>query len=287
MSAFDDAMLAILAAYVLWYHVLFPPGAVPAPEPLPPQRPEWPAPPRRVCGFRQRSRFAVASVLFGDAPVMRTYAAALARSVRARVRVDLVLFSDTEEVPPWRTCAPPDAWPHPQFRKLLAWNLTTYEAVLVLDLDTLVLGNIAPLFDAWPARLRAQNASFAAADDQPVHWTPRWAPPAEPRFNAGVLLVLPNTDVFAWLRDGVARVQYADDMREQAYLNAALWRRRAVLPGVYNAMITTAYAEPRTTWARLVDEGVRILHFTFPKAHDRDACAAHYVADICALWPGD
>jgi len=37
-------------------------------------------------------------------------------------------------------------------------------------------------------------------------------------------------------------------------------------------------------WNRFVVDTVRILHFTYPKAHDLDACARSYVLEICDLW---
>ena len=89
-------------------------------------------------------------------------------------------------------------------------------------------------------------------------------------------------------------------MHEQGYLNqmftaattttATSQRQYAELPPAYNAMITTAYAEPYE-WNRVFIRPsapvgmIRILHFTFPKPHRRDLCEEYLVASICALWP--
>jgi sugar/nucleoside kinase (ribokinase family) len=59
----------------------------------------------------------------------------------------------------------------------------------MLDLDTLVLGDIAPLFDLYPSLLRRHGALLAAAHDHPTHWSPRWTAAGD-RFNAGYCLGL-------------------------------------------------------------------------------------------------
>jgi lipopolysaccharide biosynthesis glycosyltransferase len=98
------------------------------------------------------------------------------------------------------------------------------------------------------------------------------------RFNAGVMLLLPDPTLYRWLVDCLARIQYDDAMLEQAYLNAAL--PYLPLPLEYNTMTLIAYAEP-ATWARVVPD-IRILHFTVPKPHR--SCSEYYMAHVCKVW---
>ena len=262
-------------AWIAYHTLLFPPAETPTVTTA--HGRAWPSSRAHPCGFRQRSRFAIASVLYGDQKRFFLFAKALRRSIVDDV--DLILFG-TATVPGWHTC--PAAGLNGAYAKLLAWNLTSYEAVLVLDLDTLIINDIAPLFETWPAELRRRNALLGAAIDQPYRWSFRWTPADTRRFNAGVMLVLPSGDVFRWLVDGLANIDYDPRMKEQAYLNVAVGKRYAELPPTYNAMITTAYAEPRT-WNGFVAEGIRIIHFTFPKP-DSGLCDRHLVSGICQLW---
>ena len=298
---FFVAMLAcMVCGHWLFYYVFFPKAEVPRAAAVPRRPREWPASATMagagMCGFRPRSRFAIASVLFGSEE-FRQYAMALGASAAARASVDFVLLTmNSSAMPlPWRACAVPGyRVPHPQFLKLLAWNMTEYEAVLVLDLDTLVLGDLSPLFEAWPGLLRKKNLTLAAAYDQPVHWSVRWTPSSEVRFNAGVMLVVPDRGTFEWLMQGLTTtMDWPTMMHEQGYLNRMFaiggGQQYAELSPIYNAMITTAYAEPYE-WNRLIRAvgaggGIRILHFTFPKPHLRDLCEEYLVEGICALWP--
>ena len=124
------------------------------------------------------------AVLFGDgdhnssSSTYAVYARVLAHSLRTHTdlsMIDLLLFASSPSsiaaFSAWRVIVvqqPPPAG-EGQYAKLLAWNLTAYEAVLVLDLDTLVIGDLAPLFHDWPPRLRRAGLTLAAAIDQPYH----------------------------------------------------------------------------------------------------------------------
>ena len=265
--------------------------------------------------FEKRSRFAVASLLSGGAAEYVTYAYKLGVSLRNFVDVDMVLLlpyhytaihanrsttphanhSNTPhanhsttayailETVGWRKCFVPalgSQTQHYLYTKIAAWNLN-YEAVLMIDLDTLVVGDISPLFDVFPVLLRQRGALIAAVRDHPEYWSPRWTAAGD-RFNAGVMLLLPDPSLYRWLVDGMSRIQYDDSMLEQAYLNAALRQKTMPLPLEYNAMIIIAYAEP-TTWARVLSK-IKIVHFTFPKPHKPQLCKEYNMVDICRLW---
>jgi len=70
------------------------------------------------------------------------------------------------------------SWANSELLKLNIWNLTMFDQVVYLDADTLVLECVDELFD--------RDCSFAAAPDT--------FPPD--KFNAGVLFVRPNAEVF-------------------------------------------------------------------------------------------
>ena len=139
---FFVAMLAcMVCGHWLFYYVFFPKAEAPRAAAVPRRPREWPASgtmaETTVCGFRPRSRFAIASVLFGpeeEEALFRQYAMALGASAAARASVDFVLLTMNSSAtpPPWRACAVPGyPVPHPQFLKLLAWNMTEYEACLL------------------------------------------------------------------------------------------------------------------------------------------------------------
>ena len=277
----------------------FPIGQAPsfAAPPLTPKA--WPHPNRTTgcaggTAVETRSRFVVASLLSGGEhnDVYITYACKLGVSLRRFVDVDMLLLlpqgvnwtaaipnETTLQSAGWRTCLVPALGTpeqHYLYTKLAAWSLN-YEAALMLDLDTLVLGDISPLFDLYPSLLRRHGALLAAVHDHPKHWSLRWNAAGD-RFNAGVMLLLPDPALHRWLVDGLARIRYDDAMLEQAYLNAAL--PYMPLPLEYNTMTLSAYAEP-ATWARVLPD-VRILHYTVPKPHR--SCSEYYMAHVCKVW---
>ena len=288
-------------ARIMWL-LSFPVGQAPEFAEIPPSPKAWPSTGDvSACGtgdgsaFKKRSRFAVASLLSGAAEEYVTYAYKLGVSLGYFVDVDMILllpngasnhstaaYAKLETVG-WRKCFVPALGSQDQhylYTKLAAWNLN-YEAVLMIDLDTLVVGDISPLFDFFPALLRRTGALIAAVRDHPEHWSPRWTAAGD-RFNAGVMLLLPDPGLYRWLVDGMSRIQYDDGMLEQAYLNAALRQRYMPLPLEYNAVIIIAYAEPMT-WARVLDK-IKIVHFTYPKPHRPQLCKEYNMVDICRLW---
>ena len=234
------------------------------------------------------------SIYYDADPDYRRYEQKLFNSVKSSVDVDMILVTSSRgPVGQWKLCrATPELSPAEQaltrasrraYDKLISWNLTEYEAVLFIDLDTLVIGDIAPLFETWPGILRSAGMSLAAATDQPYHWSFRWTAAGD-RFNSGVMLLLPDVQTFQWLERGLHFIKYDQfQMGEQSYLNIALSRQRMELPGTYNAMITTAYSEPYV-WAGFLAKGIDIVHFTYPKAHKRELCDQHFVLGICKLW---
>lgn len=167
------------------------------------------------------------------------------------------------------------------YSRLNVWGLTEYDAVLSLDLDTLVVRDPSPLFTHHVPAMLAANQTLGAARDRPAHMSDS--------FNAGVLLVIPNEAVLTSLMAGVATVQHDVDYAEQGYLNAVFRGAFHELPFRYNANVVSRLYEPEL-WRR--DKS--IAHFTVAKPwqsfrhlslhHLPFLCWAWDVDDMCQLW---
>lgn len=167
------------------------------------------------------------------------------------------------------------------FSKFVAWNLTQYDIVLLLDADVLIVDDISELFTLWgPILLDPTNrVTLAAALDQPQQRSLRWTSSAGQRFNAGVVLLRPDRDVYLWLVDAIERIPY-DNLFEQTILNAGLRAQHIWLDQEFNSMAVVAYAVPWSWPAR-----PRIIHFTHPKPADNSPdCDVQSVAPLCAAW---
>ena len=262
--------------------------------------------------FKSHSHFSVASLLSGVNEIYALYALRLGVSIRKFVDVDMLLlipvqqngsvnakdFRQTLENPiyrdlkmvGWRTCFVPalsrsgldgdDYHSAYVYTKLAAWNLS-YEAVLLIDLDTLIVGDNSPLFEDLSHSLRQRGSAFAAAMDHPQSWSPRWTPAGD-RFNSGVILLLPSPNLFKWLVQGIDYIQHPEGLAEQSYLNVAMRQKHIELPLEYNAMTVIAYSEP-WVWTNILPN-IRILHFTFPKPHMAQRCEDYNVREICEFW---
>jgi len=167
----------------------------------------------------------------------------------------------------------------PYFSKFIAWNMTQYDLVLLLDADTMVVDDISPLFTLWGPRLMKSKYLFAAALDQPQLWTFRFQSIAGNRFNSGVMLLRPNTNTFEWLMDSIGRIPY-DGLKDQTILNAGMRSQHMWLDSEYNTMIVVAYAVP-WSWP----DRPRIIHFTFPKPDTGyEDCRVTSAESLCTMW---
>ncbi|CAF4187491.1 unnamed protein product [Adineta steineri] len=149
-------------------------------------------------------------------------------------------------------------WPHfiNQFTKLTLWNMTEFDSIIYLDVDTLVLGDISHLHElvADPSRTRFE---FAAVAD---NWHGQFAY----HFNAGVLVLHPSIAVFKeLLRTSSFEGNYAPTMAEQAFLNAFFQLRYLELPIIYNVNLALYLAYP-DLWKRMQPD-FKIVHYTLTK----------------------
>jgi hypothetical protein len=144
----------------------------------------------------QRSQRAVVSLL-GDTP---SQVLELGKSVRmwwSPEQADLILLSSRPVAPllGWTLCLV-DAMqgPHqPIIAKLKAWALSEYEAVLLLDSDTLVLRDPSALFGHFYQQMRRANTTLAAVLTPPCQ-------PLTPAIQTQVLLLIPSMLQYLRLR---------------------------------------------------------------------------------------
>ncbi len=152
------------------------------------------------------------------------------------------------------------------FSRLLLWNLKEYRAVLSLDSDLVVSKDISKVFSYYYPLLMEKNMSLAATKDT---LSPPCTNPSSVRetFNAGVMLIIPNTTMFSVLKHKVHSSDYDMDWAEQGLLNSVYTKGSYLeLPFIYNAHM----AEKRcnsTRWREIEDE-IAIFHYTVVKGWD-------------------
>ncbi|KIP05293.1 glycosyltransferase family 8 protein [Phlebiopsis gigantea 11061_1 CR5-6] len=217
---------------------------------------------------------AIATTLYNDA-----YAAAVAtlghslRKVNTTARMVLLYFPDNVSpealclatssgfVPqPVERIAPPDNGrgmnPHfaDQYTKLSLWTLDTspqpITSLVYLDSDTLVLRNFDELFTL--------PYTFAAAPD--VYLDARGFTTG---FNAGVMLLKPDSRLYRQLRASVPAARFPREMAEQAFLNQFFATDVLRLPYAYNGNIALKQRS-RGVWDGIRAE-MRVIHYTIVK----------------------
>ncbi|KAI0090699.1 nucleotide-diphospho-sugar transferase [Irpex rosettiformis] len=139
-----------------------------------------------------------------------------------------------------------------QFTKLSLWSLDKIgiESLVYLDADTLVLRNFDELFQL--------PFAFAAAPDV---WGDQRGMTLE--FNAGVLFLKPNSDVYNHLLEVLPHTRFPMEFAEQAFLNQYFAGRTLTLPPVYNGNLAMKTRYP-VAWEGLKDE-MRVYHYTMVK----------------------
>ena len=93
------------------------------------------------------------------------------------------------------------SWTNSEMTKLNIWNLTQFEKVVYIDADCMVMGDLDSLFD--------RDCSFAACPDV--------FPPD--KFNAGVMVLRPNADVFEDMKLKLASLP-SHDGGDTGFLNS-------------------------------------------------------------------
>ena len=152
------------------------------------------------------------------------------------------------------------------YTKLHLWNLTQYERVLYLDLDTLPVAQFAQLFEQ---RLDPHcDAGAMALDIVAVGGNPQY-------FNTGVMLVLPSAELWRNLVGNVTLVPHDPALADQNFLNAYLKGRICFLPRKYNCMVgDRAHFGPAQV----------IVHYTGIKLYSRFTSWRAGLNDLVAAW---
>lgn len=161
---------------------------------------------------------------------------------------------------------------HHLYTKLRVWELTQYAAVLYLDLDTLVVGPLGPLFEVHLPRMLARGQAIGMGHN---------TFPRGPDFNAGVILLVPDHARFQALVQSIDRVAHSVETAEQALLNACVAPEDVyLLPFQYNAMVSVKRSHP-TFWAQAAP--LSILHYTC-KPWNMHNCWSDGIEELCLLW---
>ena len=262
------------------------------------------------------SRFAVASLMSGDFGLYGVSAMKLGKSIRKFTNVDMIMMIlDSRPIHAdehrslmkagWKTCIVPliEGPLHVEknnrfleaklYSKFNAWKLIEYEAVLFLDSDTLVVGNVASAFTEVIPNMQSTHKTLGAARDRPANTTCRFGT-AYNYFNAGVLLLVPNIQTFHHLHDSISTVKHNTDWAEQDLLNQLYSNSDLFyeLPFEYNAIVTAKVCEP-SVWNS--NRGnIKIVHFTTAKGwmysqswksvDEPFQCWWWEVQDLCLLW---
>jgi alpha-N-acetylglucosamine transferase len=158
----------------------------------------------------------------------------------------------------WKRCTveriPPPRVRHKkfldQFSKLHVWNMTFYDSVIYMDLDTYVIGSIDGLMSL---KICHGYPIAATRDFQGYSW--------QETFNLGVFKIYPNQHEFYCLLDRRQKndVDYEATMCEQSWLSK-LYPQFFDFGMEHNFNI---YAGVKAK--RMLQRPIQIIHFTMPK----------------------
>lgn len=144
-----------------------------------------------------------------------------------------------------------------QYTKLRIWTLdrepNSLKSIVYLDADTLVKRNFDELF----------HIPFVFAASTDVYLDERGFSIG---FNAGVLAIKPDSNVFDDMLTKIYRNDYKHNEAEQGFLNVYYGQQVVRLPHVYNGNLAIK-TKSRTYWDAIQDQ-MRIVHFTLTKPFD-------------------
>ena len=152
------------------------------------------------------------------------------------------------------------------YTKLAAWRLVEYSAVVMLDLDMMVMRDPTDVFTKTLPKMIATGKTFGAVVDRPgpgalisskcgTQWTNK------PLFNSGTMLIIPSEITFDWLVKTSRVVPHDMTTGDQGYLNAIYNSSFYHLPFTYNGNMRSILCEPHI-WR---NGNVQILHFNVEK----------------------
>ena len=166
----------------------------------------------------------------------------------------------------------------PLLTKLSIFNMTAYDAILYLDSDTVVLGNIHELFTKDLPGMRARGMHLGWARDQGGEFMAR-------TFNAGVMLVIPSTPLYNRLLQFLRFGRFDTNMVEQGLLNSFFGTTQYDIHQKFN-MLSPTPMQNATLYQGIKDD-IRIFHSTYFKPTDSFyliRCYWHGTQDLCREW---
>ena len=158
------------------------------------------------------------------------------------------------------------------YSKLWIWRLSEYQAVLFIDADTLFVRQFSGVFiQELPSMLRSGRTVGMATNNLLRN----------DDFNAGVILVKPDTKEFENLIHNISIVKHDVGLAEQNYLNEYYRDCIHTLPLKYNSLVNRKTEFP-SLWRQL-EPNLITLHYTC-KPWDHFTCFVEGIQDLCLLW---
>ena len=135
------------------------------------------------------------------------------------------------------------------FTKWHLFNMTKYEAVLYIDLDTLVVADIQDIFITYVADMIQKNVHLGWTHD---------IPEGESRMNAGVMLVRPSGAILHDMTHKTTILSYDKRMSEQGFMNEYFKpSQELVISQKYNYVPFVM----NDTYSNKVENNPKIVHF--------------------------
>lgn len=162
------------------------------------------------------------------------------------------------------------------FTKLHIFNMTSYDAVLYLDADTIVTGSISDMFDVYLPEMIRNDVYIGWSVDLGNGGNDFYG-----RNNAGVLLVRPSSTVFQDMMHSMNQISFNAGMSEQGFLNAYFQpvTELSIPAETYNCMpANRCFVESKN---------VSIAHFTIIKPKSilwKLRCWYEGIIDMCNAW---
>ena len=245
----------------------------------------------RLCQNAVTHHFEFAIVIAEDEDEQSQGAIALGKSIRAwQLEADMIRLSShssSDDRNGWTTCT---IQPSPWFdNRLKAWALVEYKAILVLETDTLVVGDASFLFTKYHGLMKHKKNSSLGAVHSEAGPCPR-----EESFSTAVLLVTPSLMEYLRLRKHAMVKQH---MSFRQLLSSHFGQSLYGLPPEFNANIAWKHCNFQW-WSHA---NIKILHFTIAKPWVQEkvpfsfvfakwnsqhpwACWLTSSEEMCALW---
>jgi alpha-N-acetylglucosamine transferase len=219
-----------------------------------------------------------------DAVLLLFSVTELANDRRTQSRIDAIVlrcgwspcYVDAIDGPRWVTPRPDGKFENKYletkaYSKLNILRLCEYSAVLYLDLDTLLIRQFSALFEEELPAMIASGHHLAMGINTFPNGTD---------YNAGVVLLRPNQQMFRELVSSISSVPHDIAVAEQALLNKVYSGRIFSLPFKYNSMVSVKAEFPQV-WGSGSD--IVILHYTC-KPWNVLNCWNDGIEDLCQLW---